>query len=94
MESPTNLSAFISVPLQSALPTVAKVRFLKCASGASVWHSGNESDWYSRGRRVDPWPHSVGRRSGIAVSCGVGHRHGLDPAFLWLSCRLAAVALI
>ena len=28
------------------------------------------------------------------VSCGVGHRHGLDPALLWLWCRLAAVALI
>ena len=25
---------------------------------------------------------------------GVGHRHGLDPVFLWLWCRPAAKALI
>ena len=30
----------------------------------------------------------------IAVSCGVGRRHGSDLALLWLWCRLAAVALI
>ena len=34
----------------------------------------------------------MGRGSGIAVNCGVGYRHGLDPTWLW--CRLAAVALI
>ena len=28
------------------------------------------------------------------MSCGVGCRHGLDPALLWLLCRLAATALI
>ena len=28
------------------------------------------------------------------MSCGVGRRHGLDPALLWLWCRLAAVAPI
>ena len=28
------------------------------------------------------------------MSCGVGHRHGLDPTLLWLWHRLAAVALI
>ena len=26
------------------------------------------------------------------MSCGIGHRCGLDPALLWLWCRLAAVA--
>ena len=31
---------------------------------------------------------------GVAMSCGVGHKHSLDPALLWLWCRLAAVALI
>ena len=31
--------------------------------------------------------------SGVAVSCGVGHRWGSDPALLWLWCRPAAVAL-
>ena len=28
------------------------------------------------------------------MSCGVGHRCGSDPAWLWLWCRPAAVALI
>ena len=28
------------------------------------------------------------------MSCGVGHRHGSDPALLWPWCRLAATALI
>ena len=30
----------------------------------------------------------------VAVSCGVGHRRGLDPALLWLWCRPATIALI
>ena len=30
----------------------------------------------------------------IAVSCGVGHRCGLDPELLWQWRRLAAVPLI
>ena len=28
------------------------------------------------------------------MSCGVGHRHGSDPALLWLWRRVAAPALI
>ena len=28
------------------------------------------------------------------MSCGVGHRHGSDPALLWLWCRPVAIALI
>ena len=32
--------------------------------------------------------------SGIAMSCGVGHRCGLDPVWLWLWCRPAATSLI
>ena len=28
------------------------------------------------------------------MSCGVGHRLGLDPALLWLWCRPAATALM
>ena len=32
--------------------------------------------------------------SRIARSCDVGHRHGLDPALLWLRCRPAGVAPI
>ena len=30
----------------------------------------------------------------LLVSCGVGHRHGLDPMSLWLWHRPTAVALI
>ena len=30
--------------------------------------------------------------SGVAMSCGVGHRRGSDPVFLWLWHRLVAVA--
>ena len=30
----------------------------------------------------------------LAVSCGVGCRHGLDPMLLWLWCRPAATAPI
>ena len=41
-----------------------------------------------------PGPRSVGWGYGIAVSCGIGPRHGSDPAWLWLWCRPAAVALI
>ena len=28
------------------------------------------------------------------MSCGIGHRCGLDPELLWLWCRPAAIALI
>ena len=42
----------------------------------------------------DPWPCSVGWGSSIALSCGVDHRHGSDPALLWLWCMPAAVAPI
>ena len=31
---------------------------------------------------------------GLAVSCGVGRRYGLDPTMLWLWCRPATSALI
>ena len=36
----------------------------------------------------------MGQLSGIAVSCGVGRRCGLDPLLVWLWLWLAAVALI
>ena len=35
----------------------------------------------------NPWPCSAGRGSGVATSCGVGHRRGSDLALLWLWCR-------
>ena len=41
-----------------------------------------------------PGPCSVGSRSSVAVSCGVGPRHGLDLVLLWLWYGLAAAALI
>ena len=36
----------------------------------------------------------MGLGCGVAMSCGVGSRHGLDSILLWLWCRPAAVALI
>ena len=50
----------------------------------------NETDKYPGVCGFDPWPCSVGKESGIAVKCGVGSRHCLDPPLLWL----AATALI
>ena len=35
-----------------------------------------------------------GLGSGFAMSCGVGQRHGLDLAWLWLWCRPAAAPSI
>ena len=43
---------------------------------------------------MDPWPHSVGWGSGVAVSCGVDHTLGSDPALLWLWDRPADAAPI
>ena len=41
---------------------------------------------------------SLASLSGLKIrhcmSCGIGHRCGLDPSLLWLWCRRAAVALI
>ena len=56
-----------------------------------MWHSGNKSDQEQGGCRFDPWPRSVGLGSGIAMSCGLGHRGGSDLALLWLWHSLAAV---
>ena len=36
----------------------------------------------------------MGEGSDVAMSCGVGGRHGSDPTWLWLWCRLATPALI
>ena len=44
--------------------------------------------------QVPSWPCSVGEGSGVAVSYGVGHRRGSDPALLWLWRRLVAIAPI
>ena len=39
------------------------------------------------------WPRSLGGGSGIAVSCGVGHRCSLDLVLLWLYHGSVAIAL-
>ena len=44
--------------------------------------------------QLDPWPCSVGWGSGVAKSCGIGHRRGSDPELLWLWRRLVATAPI
>ena len=36
----------------------------------------------------------MGYGSGVSMSCGIGHRWGLDPVLLWLWCRLPAAAPI
>ena len=59
-----------------------------------LWHSGNESNSYPWGCGFDPWPRSVCWGFGIAMSCGVGGRFGLDPELLRLQRRLAAIAPI
>ena len=43
---------------------------------------------------IHPWPHSVGRGSGVAMSCGVGHRHGPNDVLLWLQHRPVALPQI
>ena len=42
----------------------------------------------------NPWPHSVGQRSGIAMSDVLGCRCGWDPTLLWLWRGPAAAAAI
>ena len=48
----------------------------------------------SWGCGFNPWPHSVGWQSGVAVHCGIGCRCGLDLALPWLWHRSAAAASI
>ena len=45
-------------------------------------------------KQFEPWPHSMGWGSAIAMSCGVGQRYGMDPSLMWLWCRLTALAPI
>ena len=54
--------------------------------GSSRCDKAEANPTVSMRMRFDPWPHSVGWRSGIAMSCGVGRRCGLNPALLWLCC--------
>ena len=62
-------------------------------SRAGSSHCGAEETNSTRNHEfagIDPLPHPVGWGSGIAVSCNVGHRRGLNPELLW--CRSAFVA--
>ena len=43
---------------------------------------------------VDSIPSLIQWVKDLAMSCGVGHRRGLDPVLLWLWCRLAAATSI
>ena len=54
-----------------------------------LWHSRNKYDQYPWRHRFDPWSRSVGQGSGVALSCGVGHRHSSILVLLWLWCRPA-----
>ena len=53
-----------------------------------MWFNDHKPYQYLCGCRFDPWPHSVGQVSTFALSCGVVHRCGSDPALpglgLWL----------
>ena len=81
--------------LASCLPfTLPTVNFFKTKS---AWNSHrgsvvNEPDQYLRGCRFNPQLCSMGQGSGIVMSCGVGCKHGSDPALLWLWHRPAASA--
>ena len=61
-----------------------------CPCGAVVTNS-TYAQW---GSGFNPWPHSVGSRSSVAVSCSVGHRQCSDLVLLWLWRRPAAAGLI
>ena len=54
--------------------------------------AGGKSDWEPWGCGFDPWPHSKGWRSSVAVGCGVGHGCSSDPGLLWPWRRPAAIA--
>ena len=65
----------------------------------SVWSSHRDAAEMNLTRNHEvagsiPWPRSVGKGSSVAMSCDVSHRCGLDPVWLCLWCRPAAVALI
>ena len=61
-----------------------------------LWLSNNkpEPDWYPWRCGFGSWTCSVGQGSGVAMSCGVGHRLSSDLVLLWLWCRLAVEAPI
>ena len=67
---------------------------LKIETGVPIMEQRKQSDEELWGCGFDPWLRPAGQGSGVAMSCGVGHRHSLDPELLWLWCRPVATALI
>ena len=63
--------------------SVLKMFFKIHNQGSSLRGSAiNEPDYDPRGCGFDPWPCLVGWGSHVAMSCGVGRRHGSDPMLL------------
>ena len=62
-----------------------------CRLDFLLWLSRNEPNIHED---VSLTLASLSGLTSVAVSCGVGRRHGLDPELLWLWCRPAAVAPI
>ena len=72
-----------------------KRTFKNCYDGVPfVAHQVKDLTECPWGWGFDPWPHSVGLRSGVATSCCIGHRWGSNPALLWQWHRPAAAAPI
>ena len=59
-----------------------------------MWLSGLRTSLVTMRMRTPSLDSLSGLRSGIVVSCGIGHRCGSDVALLWLWRRLVATALI
>ena len=57
------------------------------------WLSGNEPDRIYEDAGLTPGLDHWVKDPVFDKSYGTGHRHGLNPARLWLWCRRAAVAL-
>ena len=64
---------------------------IKRSPGSSLHGTAEANLTEPWGCSFDPWPHSVGWGSNVAMSCGVGRRHGSDLAWLWLWHRLASL---
>ena len=49
---------------------------IKLSGEYPLWSSRDESTWCPWGYWFDSWSRSADQGSGIAMSCGVGHRNG------------------
>ena len=70
------------------------ITFKNCESGVPTVVQWKQIQLVSMRMQVQSLGSLSGLRISIAVSCGVGCRHSLDPALLWLWHRLAAAAPI